>query len=29
MSEVNKALDQAELIVEIKAVEKKIVEKFD
>lgn len=29
MTEVNKALDQAELIVEIKAVEKKIVEKFD
>lgn len=29
MSEVNKALDQAELIVEIKAIEKNIVKKFD
>lgn len=29
MSEVNKALDQAELIVEIKALEKNIVGKFD
>ncbi len=29
MSEVNKALDQAELIVEIKAIEKNIVGKFD
>src|SRR6056300_713740 len=29
MSEVNKALDQAELLVEMKGLEKSIVEKFD